>query len=130
MDFDALLDLPAVTKTAEVKIGGETWEVQGFLDPSKIMKIQKEAEARKRLIVDLGEGEEIRPEESEVMAYCFLSAGLVTEKPVHYEMIVRVSRKTGLDCLNAGFRVMQLSGLIPEDMENKENSVEEEAKND
>lgn len=127
MPFKDLIAYQPEAKTAEVSIGGQSFTVKAILDPTKILRLQEEAQGRQKLSYKDDADKPYRLNEHEVTAYLFLRDGLAEEEAVTFEEIVAISRKTSLDCLNAGMKVMELSGLIAE---NREQSVTDEAKND
>ena len=136
MPFKDLLEYAPETNTRLVKIGDQECTVRGLFDPSLILKLTTEAEAFKSHQAGnhlKHDGKPIHLHENEITAYLFLREGLDDEEKPSFDDIVKISRKTGLDCLNAGLLVMELSGLVPEEAKTEageENSVAVEAKND
>jgi hypothetical protein len=127
LSFKALATAAREEKTAEVKIGGEAFTVKAVLDPTIILSIEEEAKARAKLKPMDIDGQPVKPKPEEIKLYLYLAAGLVSKEKVEYVDVVRVSRTTGLQCIEAGMKVMQLSGLAPE---TPESDIATDAKND
>lgn len=117
--FAELVEWEPDRETSEVKIGDKTFIIQGITDPTTLLKIQREAEDREGKPVALKGNKKCKPDLREVKAYLFLRDGLIVPEGKtrpSYDDIVRISRKTIFECLNAGIEVMRLSGLVPENI--------------
>ncbi len=97
-----------------VEIGGMPFRVRGVRNPTVLLHIQKEAEARTKAPVIVDPSRILAPEE--ILFYTWLEHGLV-EPVLSFEEIVRGSEGFGLDCIAAGIRVAELSGALPEAVE-------------
>ena len=129
MSFKDLACQDVLEKTAEVRIGEETFTVRAITDPTRILEIQQEAQARTKMPVTI-EDQVIKLNPVEAGYYMWLAHGIVSDDEITYVDVVAVSRKTGLDCITAGLKVMELSGIVPDNMEDLEGGIAVEAKND
>jgi hypothetical protein len=84
-----------------------------------LQRIPTEADGRKSLAYEAN-GESIRLTEDEAHAYTWLMHALEDPK-LNFLEIVQASRKTGLDCLNAGRRAVILSGLASSEIDDAKN---------
>jgi len=114
--IDELLSLEITPPVDTVKIGGKPVSVGGILNPTQMARLTKEGQGRKNLPVQIGE-ELVQLDEIEVQAYLWLIAGWQDAVKPTFEEIVTLSRKTGLDCMNAGQRVMELSGMLADEVD-------------
>lgn len=132
MSFSELLEREPEAKTAEVVIGGETFTVGAVTDPTRLLRLQEEARVRRGQIVHYavkdGQPLGVKLNDAEVGSYLFLREGLIAggEEGVTFEGVVKVSRSTGLDCVDAGLKVLELSETTPMEIEQEKNESREE----
>lgn len=100
-----------------VTVGGMPFTVRPVVSPTLLLHIQKEAEARMKapsLLTPADASRTLAPEE--ILFYTWLEHGLV-EPVLSFEEIAQGSDGFGLDCISAGIRVAELSGALPEAVE-------------
>ena len=107
---------PTAEPAAEsVAVGDMRFTIRAIASPTVLLHVQKEAEARMKASALLGLGDRV-PAPEEILFYTWLEHGLVEPK-LSFDDILRGSEGFGLDCVAAGIRVAELSGAMPEAVE-------------
>lgn len=109
-----------------VKIGKKFVKIRAITDPSQMADIISEAKARAAIAFDVGGGNKVKPKAGEAAYYVWLAAGSVEPKLTYLD-ILKISRKTGFDCVTAGERVARLSGAMDDAVDEAKNASGEEA---
>lgn len=111
--------------TETVKIGKKNVLIRAVTDPTKMAELIQVAKGRAALQIEI-DGKKVRPKEGEAMLYTWLEAGAI-DPPLTYLQILKISKRTAFDCVNAGERVMILSGATDTAVDEAKNASGEEA---
>lgn len=95
--------------TETVKIGKREVMIRAITDPTQMGELILAARGREVIPFEV-DGKKTKVSESEAMLYTWLAAGAV-EPQLSYKDVLRISKRTGFDCIQAGEQVMRLSGV-------------------
>ena len=115
-------------KTKTVQVGPFKMKLQEILDPIQLTKAFNTAKGRRVLPVKIDGVDTVLPQ-GLADAFTFLEFCLVEPK-LNFLQIVKLSRKTGLACMEAGGEAMDLCGLTIEAVEETKKNSEPESASD
>lgn len=109
--LEELLAIEAVEQTEIVKIGGLNVKIKSIIEGPIIAGLIEAA--TKRIGFADVKGKTVMVSQLTALPFEFLAFATVAPK-LSFENILEISQQTGLDCLIAGKRAMELAGITEE----------------